>query len=157
MDTRTIHKITFLLWGLLLVGSFSAQGQSKAEAMREVEKLLQKAVGQKVLNFVGQEQKIISQVFGEKLVAVTLKSNDTNWTSEYTQIPWEQVKDYFYGQAKGNKSLYQLNIEFKGKVTHYYFHDSADKGESQTFSSVELYFKQSDLEKIKQYMNIIQQ
>jgi hypothetical protein len=156
-NTRALNKLALLLGFLLMCCTLGARAQSKPEAAREVEKLLQKATGQKVLNFVGQEEKVVSQVFGEQLMSVTLKSksSDTNWTSEYTQIPWERMQTYFYGPAKGNDNVYELHIKFSSPMKYRHFYDAANKGEEDTSSTIELYFKKSDLDKIKQYMDII--
>ncbi|MGI4864958.1 MAG: hypothetical protein ACRYFZ_13620 [Janthinobacterium lividum] len=81
-------KLLLLLLAIYFPLALSLHAQTKEETFAEIAKMVAKAKGQTHLNFVGWKEKVTKQVFTEASVSSAEVYDRTEWTTEYTDIPW---------------------------------------------------------------------
>lgn len=140
-----------LAFSLLFTGISHAQ--SKAETFAAIQKLLNKAEGKKIMNLLGNDEKIGDQVFEDSRISVTKIGQgkySSTWVSDYTDINWSGFQYYLWPENSNDK-VKVLRIEFKNPVT-YTHHVKGKSGDSRTTTSIDLYFLAKDYDEMKKLM-----
>lgn len=98
---------------------FSVKAQSGPIPVAKIQKLLDKAVGQKYVNLMGNKEQITRQEITETtytLFYIGLGKYGSKWEIESTNIQWDKGFNYFTMSGRGNDKLTQLIFEFKNEM-----------------------------------------
>jgi hypothetical protein len=142
-----------LLLALSLFLSGISYSQSKSETFEGIQKLLNKAKGKKIMNLLGNDEKIGDQVFNETEISVTKVGQgkySSTWVSDYSNINWSGFRYYLWPENSNDK-IKVLRIEFKTPVT-YVHHVKGKSGDSRTSNSIDLYFLAKDYDEMERLM-----
>ncbi len=142
-----------IIMALSLCLSGISYAQSKSETFAGIQKLLNKAKGKKIMDLVGNDEKIGDQVFSESAISVTMVGQgkySSTWVSDYSDIDWSGF-NYYLWPERSNDKVKILRIEFKNAVT-YLHHVKGEPGNSRTSTSVDLYFLAKDYDEMERLM-----
>jgi hypothetical protein len=151
----TLKSLLFLLLTTVVC---SAGAQTRQQVFDEIQKLLNKAVGEKVGSFSG-EDKITKQVFTDKMVSCYkkgLSKYGSEWVHRYTNIPWNDFFEHVIYDATSDGKLKVVKLTFKKRFTSEFFtSDKAGADDPSEYSSMELYAKAKDGEEMEKYLKLL--
>lgn len=142
-----------LLLALSLFFSGISHAQSKSETFAGIQKLLNKAKGKKIVNLLGNDEKIGDQIFNESEISVAKIGQgkySSTWVSDYSNINWSGFRYYLWPENSNDK-IKVLRIEFQNPVT-YVHHVKGKSGDSRTSTSIDLYFLARDYDEMESLM-----
>lgn len=145
----SLKTATLLVASLLLLSCTFAQ--SKQEVFGSIQKLLNKAVGEKIKTdniFAKDPDKLTRQTFTENEVTVIRKpadKKDYQWVTRASNIPWNDLFDYSIFTEYENSDVQIVKINFKKTYKREYY-PSKDDGSDipSTSTSLEVYVLTKD-------------
>lgn len=129
---------------LLFICSVNAQNGSIPVV--KIQKLLDKAVGQKYVNTMGNDEKITKQVLTENtytLYFTGLGKYGSKWVWEYSDIKWDKGFRQYSTEGRGNSKLRQYVFKFE-KDMNWYMHVEGETSDKNTTTSLEFYILAKD-------------
>lgn len=137
---------------VIVASAFYVNAQTaNAPIFNQVEKILNKAKGQKVMDLSGNYDKIGKQTFNYGLVSVEtsgMGKYSSDWLSDYTNINWKSLT-YYGGEARGNDKLIEFHIKLKEVCKqNYHVKEEVDKDSTKS-NEIVLYFLEKDYDTIK--------
>lgn len=144
---------------LFMTASFIVKAQSKQEVFSSIQKLLEKASGQKVQSnnvFAKKDDKLGKQVFTENEVTVnTIPEGKSKyeWINRATEIKWNEFLDYLIYTEFKNSNLQIVKLNFKKRCkTEYFTNDEKGNTNPSTSSSFQFYVLTSDKNELEQLL-----
>lgn len=138
---------------LLLALSLCLSGISYAqdpETFASIQKLLNKAEGKKIMDFVGNDEKIGKQKYTVSAISIEKVGQgkySSTWIFDYSNINWSGFNWYLWDENSNDK-VKRLRIEFKNPVS-YSMHTKDEAGEMRTTNSIDLYFLAKDYDEME--------
>ena len=117
----------------------------------EVQTLVEKANGKKIVDLMGNDTKIDHQIFSQDLVSFThigLGKHGSEWVFDYTGMDFKKI-NYYLWQENSNDNLYRLVIEFGNNVLVHQ-HVKGEVSDKRATSSMEMHFLAKDYDKMDQ-------
>jgi len=133
---------------LLLSVSINAQ----TVPVEKIQKLLDKAAGQKYLSIVGSEQKLTKQVFTVNSYVMSytgLGKYGSKWVLEYTGINWYSGFNHFSTTENSNSKLTRFVFDLKDKHSFYMHVEGEGDNKKSTRNSLEFYVLTKDAEEME--------
>ena len=131
---------------LLLATILTINAQSGSIPVAKIQKLLNKAVGQKYVNVGGNQEKITKQVLTENtytLYYTGLGKYGSKWVEEYSNIQWDKGFTHFFGRGYGNDKLRLYVFQFEKEVGRH-MHVEGETSDKSTTTSLEFYILAKD-------------
>jgi hypothetical protein len=155
-------KTKLKLLTIALFCSLSLSAQTKQEVFSSIQKLVDKASGEKLKSdnvFAKKEDKLGKQIFTEKMITVNTipgGKSDYQWVSRYTDIPWNDFFDYgIYTEFK-NGNLQIVELKFKETFKHEFFISDEERDEKpDNYSSLKFYVLTKDEKELAQLLTRI--
>jgi hypothetical protein len=145
-------KLFILTAFCLFLTTFSAFAQANSDFFPQVEKLLNKAKGEKMTDGVsGNKEKIGRQIFTRNLVSTSeigLSKYGSEWIRDCKNMNWKSL-EYYMWELPSNDKVSLLTIKFKNDFKYTYHVEGEEAGEERSYDKIELYFLSKDQEKIK--------
>src|SRR5690242_4493068 len=110
-------RYTVLL--ILMLSTNVARSQSRDEVFASIQKILNKAKGERLKSFTG-EDKITQQVFTPATVSCSkqgLGKYGSEWVERYTNISWNDIFEHYIFSESSNDKLQLVQIKFKKSFT----------------------------------------
>ena len=145
---------------ILLIFSIStvSYAQTKEEVFAKIETLLNKAKGETIKSFSGEE-KITRQVFSEKTVSCYKKGTSkygSEWINRYSNVPWNDLFEHYIFSESSNDKLQMVKLKFKKNFLYEHF-TSDENGDDDPLSSsyIELYAREKDKNELDKYFKLL--
>lgn len=153
-------KLNLIL--IILFCSLQINAQIKHKVFSSIQKLLNKASGEKIQSndvFAkkGVYDKLGKQVFTEKEVTVnTLPGGQSKyeWIKRTTEIMWDEFLDYliYTGFKNSNLQIVELNFKKSLKNEHVTIYEIGDASPNKFYSKFEFYVLTSDKKELEQLL-----
>lgn len=155
---RQINRPIFVL--LFSVIQLSVFAQTREQVFEKIQKLLDKAVGEKVKGF-SNEEKITKQVFTPTLVSCNkkgLSKYGSEWVNRYTNISWNDFFEHFIYDATSDGKLQEIKLRFKKDFKSEFFtSDKAGDDDPSQYNVMELYIREKDKDEADKYFKLLYQ
>ena len=128
----------------------TVNAQSGSIPVAKIQKLLNKAVGQKYVNVGGNDEKITKQVLAETtytLYFTQLTKYGSKWVRDYSNIQWDKGFTHFFGLGYGNDKLMRYEFTFEKKIDEE-FHVEGETSDKRTTSFLTFYILAKDATKM---------
>lgn len=142
---------SFLIVAISLLFCIPANAQTGSVPVEKIQKLLNKAVGQKYMNLMGNDEKITKQVITENtytLYYTGLGKYGSKWVLDYTSIQWGKGFNHFSAQENGNSKLTRFVFEFKDKHGFHMHVEGENDNDKSTRNSLEFYVLTKDADEM---------
>ncbi|MBO9657895.1 MAG: hypothetical protein J7527_03640 [Chitinophagaceae bacterium] len=154
-----MKRKNFLLLAVFLQLAFlHSFAQTKEQVHASIQKLLNKAVGQKLSSFTG-DKKITKQVFSSAEVSLNEKNLNkygTEWVHRYTDIPWNDFYEHVIFDESSNNKLNMLKMRFKKSFKSEFFtSDKPGDEDARKYNTIELYLLAKDAEAMEEQMKLL--
>lgn len=141
-----MKKMKAISIAAILLFICSVNAQSGSIPVAKIQKLLDKAVGQKYVNTLGNDDKITKQVLTENtytLYYTGLGKYGSKWVVEYSNIQWDKGFEQFSSEGYGNSKLRRYVFQFEKKID-LHMHVEGETSDKSTTTSLEFYILAKD-------------
>lgn len=154
----SVIKKLFLSLLVFSTIQLAALSQTREQVFAGIQKLLDRAVGEKMNSFDDTE-KITKQVFTAALVSCSkkeLSKYGSEWVSRYTNISWNDLFEHVIGDATSDGKLREIKLRFKKDFKSEYFtSDEPGDNDPDQYNVMELYVRQKDEAEMDKYLNLL--
>lgn len=127
----------------------SVNAQIVSIPVAKIQILLDKAIGQKYVNLLGNDEKITKQVLSESTYSLFVTSKKDKWVTEYSNIQWGDGFTHYITDAPGNDKLKICEFKFKRKTINFNKHGEGESGNDRDFNSFEFYILAKDSDEMQ--------
>lgn len=128
----------------LLLFALSVTAQVPVE---KIQKLLDKASGQKYVNLMGNDEKITKQVITANSYTISytgLGKYGSKWVQENTNIPWSDGFNHYSSEDNSNSKLTLFVFKFKTDMDFYMHVEGKEGSPKSKTGSLEFYVLTKD-------------
>jgi hypothetical protein len=151
---RILQATLTFLFGII---SFNGHSQSREEVFASIQKILNRANGEKIKTFTGEER-LIKQVFTPNEVSCYTKNLEykSNWVKRYTGIPWNDLSEHGIHNQTGDGKIEVVILQFKKyfKIEDFTT-DATEDVLPNSHNRMELYALEKDKADLNKYLELL--